>query len=60
MIPRYLAITLACIGTWLLSDALYSFNCWLRDPRQTWLKDHWLRAFRGVLGISLIAIAIIA
>ena len=48
------------IGMWILSDAIYSYTLYLNAPsyegakKQTWKKDHWVRAVRGVCGIVLI------
>jgi hypothetical protein len=53
---------LAIIGTWLLSDAIYSYTLYANAPtyddkkRQTWKKDHWVRAVRGGLAIIIIVI----
>ena len=47
------------IGMWIFSDAIYSYvlyahsQSW-RGDRQTWVRDHWVRAVRGVCGIALI------
>jgi len=52
---------LGCLGTWLLSDAIYSYclykqsQSWRGTP-QTWAKDHWVRALRGILAIIIIII----
>jgi hypothetical protein len=53
---------LGIIGTWILSDAIYSYSLYANAPtydnrpKQTWRKDHWVRAVRGGLGIIIIAI----
>lgn len=47
------------IGVWIFSDAVYSYvlyahsQSW-RGDRQSWVKDHWVRAVRALLGIALI------
>lgn len=53
---------LGIIGTWILSDAVYSYTLYANAPtydsskRQTWKKDHWVRAVRGGLAIVIIVI----
>ena len=52
---------LTAIGSWLLSDAIYSYTLYAhsqswRGDRQTWLKDHWIRAVRAGLAVLLIVI----
>jgi hypothetical protein len=55
-------LILACMGTWILSDAIYSYalysgeESWRGDP-QTWAKDHWVRAVRGCIGLAMIVMA---
>ena len=50
------------IGVWLLSDAIYSYSIYLQapgyqgQPKQTWRKDHWVRAVRGICGLALMVI----
>jgi len=50
------------IGMWILSDAILSYTLYLNAPsyegskKQTWKKDHWVRAVRAVCGIGLIMI----
>ena len=49
------------IGMWIMSDALYSLALYLgkeswRDGKQTWAKDHWVRAVRFVCGVTLMVI----
>jgi len=47
------------IGMWILSDAILSITLYLNAPsyegskKQTWKKDHWVRAVRGICGIAL-------
>lgn len=53
---------LGILGTWLLSDAIYSFSLYVNapsydsTPRQTFKKDHWVRLVRGIIGILIIII----
>ena len=53
---------LGIIGTWILSDAVYSYTLYANAPtydnssKQTWHKDHWVRAVRAGLGIVVIVI----
>jgi len=54
---------LATIGTWLLSDAIYSYTLYAhsqswRGDRQTWLKDHFVRLIRAILAIVIIIIGV--
>ena len=54
-------IALAVIGTWLISDAVYSYclyagsQSW-RGDRQTWAHDHWVRLVRLVCGVVVVVI----
>lgn len=54
-------VLLAILGTWLISDAIYSIILYLGQPnfdgvkRQTWLRDHSIRIVRGLIGLTLIA-----
>ena len=53
---------LGIIGTWLLSDAIYSYCLYVNSPtwssnnKQTWKKDHWVRLLRAGLSITIIVI----
>ena len=47
------------IGTWILSDAIYSYSLYkggknYKGNPQDWANDHWVRAVRAVCGITLI------
>jgi hypothetical protein len=48
------------LGVWLLSDAIYSYVLYYDKvgpdnvKRQSWKRDHWLRAVRGLIAITLI------
>lgn len=50
------------IGMWIVSDAILSFTLYINAPsyegskRQTWARDHWVRAVRFVCGLILIVI----
>ena len=52
---------LVALGTWLLSDSIYSLALYLNaegfgGKRQTWKRDHWVRAVRAVCGVAIIVI----
>jgi negative regulator of sigma E activity len=47
------------IGMWIFSDGLYSLALYLNAEsyngnKQTWRRDHWVRAVRMVFGVILI------
>lgn len=50
------------LGMWILSDAILSWSLYINSPsyegspRQTWKRDHWVRAVRGLVGIALMII----
>lgn len=50
------------IGMWLFGDAIYSYTLYVNAPtydgieKQTWKKDHWVRALRAGLSIVLMVI----
>lgn len=50
------------IGCWIFSDAILSYTLYVNAPsyegskKQTWARDHWVRAVRGVCGIILMII----
>jgi hypothetical protein len=51
--------TIGVIGIVIFMDALYSLMLYIggksyRGDLQTWGKDHWVRAVRGVCGIALV------
>ena len=53
---------LGVVGSWLVSDAIYSYclychgsQSW-RGDRQTWARDHWVRAVRLLCGLAIIVI----
>jgi len=59
----YLSPTLVGIGVWLVGDALYSYSLYAgsqswRGDRQTWARDHWVRAARLACGVAVIAIGV--
>jgi len=53
---------LGIIGMWIFSDAVYSYTLYANAPtydnnsKQTWKKDHWVRALRAGLAIVVIVI----
>ena len=50
------------IGMWVLSDGILSWTLYLNAPsyegskRQTFLRDHWVRLVRILMGIALMVI----
>ena len=50
------------IGMWVASDAILSYTLYINapsydgTPKQTWAKDHWVRAVRLLCGIILMVI----
>lgn len=52
--------TLGLIGTWLLTDGIYSWILYLNAPsyegskRQSFLRDHWIRMVRIILAVLII------
>ena len=50
------------MGMWVVSDGILSWTLYLNAPsyegskRQTFLRDHWVRAVRIVLGITLMVL----
>lgn len=54
---------LGIIGTWLVSDGIYSWVIYLNadnyhGKKQTFLRDHWVRLIRIILGILIIIIGL--
>ena len=55
---------LLIIGTWLLSDAVYSIFLYLRAPawngerKQTWAGDHWIRVVRAGCALAIIYVGL--
>jgi len=53
---------LAIIGTWIITDGVYSWSLYVNAPsydgtkKQTFFHDHWVRLLRIVLGILTITI----
>lgn len=50
-------------GTWLASDAIYSYALYAhsqswRGDRQTWFHDHWIRAVRLVLAVGVVIVGV--
>jgi len=50
------------IGMWIISDGILSWTLYLNapsyegSPKQTFLRDHWVRLVRIICGLILIAI----
>ncbi len=48
------------IGVWIISDAILSWTLYLNapsyegSPKQTFWRDHWVRAVRGLMGVALV------
>lgn len=59
------SILLAILGTWLISDGIYSIALYFNSPsyegskKQTWKRDHWVRIVRILIGLGIIIIAIL-
>ncbi len=54
---------LIALGTWLLSDSIYSLSLYLSAPgyngqRQTWMRDHYIRVIRAACAVTIIAIGV--
>jgi len=53
-------LLLAIVGTWIVTDGIYSITLYLNAPsyegseKQTFRKDHWVRAIRILLGLIVI------
>ena len=53
---------LGLLGMWIFSDAIYSYVLYVNAPtynsssRQTWKKDHWVRAVRAAMAIAIMII----
>lgn len=51
------------IGMWVFSDAILSWTLYLNapsyegSPKQTFKRDHWVRAVRLVCGVALVWLA---
>ena len=50
------------IGMWIVSDGILSWTLYINSPsyegskRQTFWRDHWVRAVRIISGIALIVL----
>ena len=56
-----LGYIIGLIGMWIFSDAVYSYTLYVNaksydGAKQNWKQDHWVRAVRAALSISLIVI----
>ena len=60
---EYLIYAVGLIGCWVMSDGILSWTLYLNAPsyegskRQTFLRDHWVRFVRILIGIALMVIA---
>ena len=60
-----LGYIIGLLGMWILSDAIYSYTLYVNAPsyegskRQTWARDHWVRAVRAGVAIVIIVIGAI-
>ena len=51
---------LGLLGMWVISDGILSWTLYLNAPsyegskRQTFFRDHWVRALRIIIGIAII------
>jgi len=58
--------SLLLLGMWILSDAIYSYTLYINAPsyegskRQTWTRDHWVRAVRFICGVWIIWLGVIS
>lgn len=54
-----LGYVIGLIGCWIMSDGILSWTLYANaksygdDERQTFLRDHWIRLVRIILGIAL-------
>lgn len=54
---------LGIIGIWITQDGIYSWTLYANAPsyegskKQTFLRDHWVRLVRIILGISIVILA---
>lgn len=57
-----MGIAIALIGMWIFSDSIYSYTLYVNapsydgTPKQSWRQDHWVRAVRSALGVTLIVL----
>ena len=57
----YIALAVACIGTWVAADgfaSLWTYTNGERSKGQTFWRDHALRILRCILGLALIALGV--
>jgi len=56
---------LVIMGTWLVTDCIYSISLYLNAPsyegseKQTFRRDHWVRLVRGVIGVAIIVTGVL-
>jgi len=48
---------LICAGMWNITDAWFSLSLYLKDDKQTWYKDHYIRVIRLLVGVMLLYLA---
>jgi hypothetical protein len=41
-------------GMWFLTDGWISLSLYIRDKKQCWHRDHYIRVIRMILGLLLI------
>jgi hypothetical protein len=46
-------ILLIIVGGWCITDGWFSLSLYLKDPRQTWYRDHYIRVIRIIGGFVL-------
>lgn len=57
-----LGYILGLLGMWIFSDAVYSYTLYINAPsydgsdKQTWHKDHWVRAVRAGVAVAIMVI----
>lgn len=60
MESKLIGCILMVIGTWLITDGIYSWTLYLNAPsyegskKQTFWRDHWVRMIRILNGLTII------
>lgn len=52
-------ILLTICGIWCITDGWFSLSLYLKDEKQTWYKDHYIRVIRIAIGCLLIYLALV-
>ena len=52
-------ILLTIAGMWRVTDGWFSLSLYIKDERQTWHKDHYIRVIRILVGLLLIGLAMV-